>query len=151
MSGIEKGMPHDEMVVRQVLGDIDSIARQIAPTQGVPPGQKALTQAEEDAIWDDFDPAMAAQIPAMRAQGMPDLLIATMVFPKRMQLIKRGRPTLTEQSKYAAMMAKRADERMAGMAQESMGEVAPPDTLDMGLTRPEGDSQAAPEPLPMAA
>ena len=120
---------HDERVARLVLGGIDAIARQVAPTQSVAPGHKAMTQAEEDAIWDEYDPQMVARIPELRAQGIPDLVLATMVFPKRMKLIQRGRPTLTEQAKWADMMSKRADERMMGKQQESMGEVQAPDPM----------------------
>lgn len=135
---ITEKMPHDEKVARLVLSDIDEIAQQVGPTQGLPPGQKALTQAEEDAIWDDFDPEMAAQVPTLLAQGTPELLLATLVFPKRMKLIQRGRPSLTEQAKYAHMMAKRAEERAAGQEAEPVGDIAPPDPLDQ------------PEPLPEA-
>jgi hypothetical protein len=109
MPDLSTAETHDERVARQVLSDIDEIARQVGPTQGLPPGSRKLTQQEEDDIWDTYDEAMVARIPEMQAQGMPDLMIATMVFPKRMQLIQRGRPTLTEQARYAAEMAKRAD------------------------------------------
>jgi hypothetical protein len=118
MPDLSTAETHDERVARQVLSDLDEIARQVGPTQGLPPGSRKLTQEEEDAIWDSYDEAMVAEIPAMQAQGMPDLMIATMVFPKRMQLIKRGRPTLTEQATYAAEMAKRADERLAGQQEQ---------------------------------
>jgi hypothetical protein len=109
---------HDERVARQVLSDLDEIARQVGPTQGLPPGQKKLTEQEESDLWDYADEAMVARIPEMVAQGMPDLMIASLVFPKRMQLVKRGRPTLTEQATWAANMAKRADERMLGQQEQ---------------------------------
>jgi hypothetical protein len=122
---------HDERVARQVLSDIDEIARQVGPTQGLPPGQKALTEQEEDDLWDYYDPAMVAQIPQMQAEGIHPLMMASLLFPKRMQLIKRGRPTLTEQATYARQMAKRADERLAGQAEQPMPSepATPPDPM----------------------
>lgn len=130
MADLSDASTHDERVARQVLSDIDEIARQVGPTQGLPPGQKALTQQEEDDLWDYADPAMVAQIPQMTAEGVHPLIQATLVFPKRMQLIKRGRPTLTEQAKYADMMAKRAEERMLGQQEQQMPTDLPaPDPL----------------------
>jgi hypothetical protein len=140
MPDLSTAETHDERVARQVLSDIDEIARQVGPTQGLPPGSRKLTQQEEDDIWDTYDEAMVARIPEMQAQGMPDLMIATMVFPKRMQLIQRGRPTLTEQARYAAEMAKRADERLAGQLEQPMPtELPAPDPqIDQMETLPEG-------------
>jgi hypothetical protein len=83
----------------------------------------------------------------MQAQGMPDLMIATMVFPKRMQLIKRGRPTLTEQAVYARDMAKRAEERLRGQMESQAAEPAtPPDPL-LNPQQTATDGAAPLEPL----
>lgn len=145
---------HDERVTRQVLSDMDYIARQVGPTQGTPPGKTKLTQAEEDAMWDYMDPQMAPQVPElvnainmaaeqMAAQGQPPekveqfrlsqtLKLAMQVFPKRQKLIKTGRPTLTEQAEYAKRMAIRADRRQAGEqdADAMPSEAPPPEPLE---------------------
>ncbi len=151
-SSVADAQTHDDRVIRQVLADMDYIARQVGPTQATPIGKKPLTQAEEDELWDFMDPKLAPQVPElvnaitlageqMAAQGQPPekveqfvlsqtLKLAYQVFPKREKLIKTGRPTLTEQAEYAKRMALRADRRQAGESDPpSMTEAPPPDQL----------------------
>lgn len=157
----EEGSTHDGRVIRQVLSDMDRIARQVGQTQGLPPGKRRATQTEEDAAWDYVDPKglaeatarldqVKAEIEAALAAGQIDtdradrylasqvLKVAPLIYPKRLAMIRSTRPTMTEQAKFAGQMAGRAERRYA---RQQMG-------MGSGMMRPSVDMNGMAEAEP---